>query len=243
MPESPQIDLHHTEPDIDQSASTASVSGPNDAALTPTLAQTVATRLRDMIAQNDLPPGMRIRERTIAEQLAVSRTPLREALRILATERLVELLPNRGAVVCAPEPKHVKDLLSVLKVLEASAGEQAAENATDAEIAEVRALHYEMLACFERQDRLAYFKFNQAIHRAIVRAAHNEPLAELHTQTNARLYRIRYISNLKNGNWDTAIEEHEQILEAFTRRDAQALSQILRDHLGSTWAKVQEVGL
>ena len=153
------------------------------------------------------------------------------------------MLPNRGAVVCAPEPKHVKDLLSVLKVLEASAGEQAAENATDAEIAEVRALHYEMLACFERQDRLAYFKFNQAIHRAIVRAAHNEPLAELHTQTNARLYRIRYISNLKNGNWDTAIEEHEQILEAFTRRDAQALSQILRDHLGSTWAKVQEVGL
>ncbi|NQW12501.1 MAG: GntR family transcriptional regulator [Alphaproteobacteria bacterium] len=241
MPESSPIDHLHAEPDAHRAAP-VEPPPPSMAEASPTLAQVVAARLRDMIAQNDLPPGTRIRERTIAEQLAVSRTPLREALRILATERLVELLPNRGAMVCAPEPKHVKDLLSVLKALEALAGEQAADNASDAEIAEVRALHYEMLACFERKDRLAYFKFNQAIHHAIVRAAHNEPLAELHSQTNARLYRIRYISNLKNGNWHTAIEEHERILDAFTRRDAKALSQILHDHLGSTWTKVNEIG-
>ena len=205
-----------------------------------TRAEIVAGRLRDMIAQNVLQPGDRIRERAIGEALQVSRTPMREALRILAAERLVELLPNRGAVVCDPSPREIRDLLAVLAALEALAGEQAAAAATDAEIAEIRALHFEMLAAFERQDRLAYFKLNQAIHRAIVAAAHNAPLAELHAQLNARLYRVRYQSNLNNAAWHGAIEEHEQILGALTARDSAALARILRAHLGSTWAKVSE---
>lgn len=204
------------------------------------LAQVVAAHLRDMIAQNELAPGARVRERSIARQLSVSRTPMREALRILAAERLVELLPNRGAVVSKPSPKDVKDLLSVLASLESLAGEQAAVNASDDELAEIRALHFEMLATFERGDRLAYFKLNQAIHRAIVAASHNAALIELHAQTNARLYRVRYQSNLNNAQWPTAIEEHETILEALCARDAEALARILRGHLGSTWAKVKE---
>ena len=101
-------------------------------------------------------------------------------------------------------------------------------------------LHFEMLAAFERQDRLAYFKLNQAIHRAIVAAAHNAPLAEMHALLNARLYRVRYQSNLNNAKWHSAIEEHEQILGALTARDGAALARILRAHLGSTWAKVSE---
>ena len=198
-----------------------------------TRAETVAERLRDMIAQNVLQPGARIRERAIGEALQVSRTPMREALRILAAERLVELLPNRGAVVCDPSPQEIRDLLGVLAALEALAGEQAATAASDAEIAEIR-------AAFERQDRLAYFKLNQAIHRAIVAAAHNAPLAEMHALLNARLYRVRYQSNLNNAKWHSAIEEHEQILAALTARDSAALARILRAHLGSTWAKVSE---
>ena len=205
-----------------------------------TRAETVAERLRDMIAQNVLQPGARIRERAIGEALQVSRTPMREALRILAAERLVELLPNRGAVVCDPSPQEIRDLLGVLAALEALAGEQAAAAATDAEIAEIRALHFEMLAAFERQDRLAYFKLNQAIHRAIAAAAHNAPLAEIHAQLNARLYRVRYQSNLNNAKWHSAIEEHEQILAALTARDGTALARTLRAHLGSTWTKVSE---
>lgn len=100
-------------------------------------------------------------------------------------------------------------------------------------------LHFEMLAAFERQDRLAYFKLNQAIHRAIA-AAHNAPLAEIHAQLNARLYRVRYRSNLNNAKWHSAIEEHEQILAALTARDGTALARTLRAHLGSTWTKVSE---
>lgn len=203
-----------------------------------TLAQRVAASLRDMIVQDILPPGARVRERTLAQELDVSRTPMREALRILATERLVELLPNRGAVVSHPSAGEVRNLLSVLGVLEALAGEQAAVEATDAEIAEINALHYEMLASFERRDRLTYFKLNQAIHRGIVAASHNDALGEIHGQVNARLYRVRYQSNLTNTKWHTAIKEHDAILQALNDRDGTRLARIMRAHLGSTWRNV-----
>jgi DNA-binding transcriptional regulator YhcF (GntR family) len=106
-----------------------------------------------MIVQDLLPPGARIRKRTLAKQLEVSRTLLREALKVLATEGLVELLPNRGALVADPSPIEIRDMLQVLGVLEAVAGELACSAASAEEIAEIKALHYEMLAAFARNDR------------------------------------------------------------------------------------------
>lgn len=206
---------------------------------THTLVTQAASQLRDMIAQNKLPPGTRIRERDIAKQISVSRTPLREALRILAVERLVEILPNRGAVVAVLHPSEIEGLLGVLGVLEGFAGEEFCSKAANEEIAEVRALHFEMLAAYERKDRLEYFKINQAIHLAIVAGAGNPSLKEVHGQINARLYRVRYQSNLTNSNWETAIAEHHAILEALTKRDAPTLSAILRAHLGTTWANMK----
>ena len=204
------------------------------------LTKSVTNRLRDMIAQDELPAGERIRERALAETLQVSRTPLREALKILATEGLVELFPNRGAVVAKPDPAEVQDLLQVLGVLEALGGELACARASDRDIAEVQALHYEMLAAYARKDRLAYFKVNQQIHKAIVAISGNASLIETHGRINARLYRVRYRSNSRNTKWDVAIEEHEAILTALRARDGAALSQILRSHLGSTWANVRD---
>ena len=96
----------------------------------PTLPDKVAGLLRDMIVQDVLVPGQRIRERSLAEQLEVSRTPLREALKVLATEGLVELSPNRGALVAKPSPGEVHDMLQVLGVLEGLAGELACARAS-----------------------------------------------------------------------------------------------------------------
>ena len=207
----------------------------------PPLAERVAARLRDLIVQDELKPGERIRERELAERLAVSRTPLREALKGLAAEGLVELSPNRSATVANPEPQEIRDLLEVMGGIEGLAGELAAARARDEEIAEIRALHHEMLAAWARKDRLAYFKVNQAIHGAIVSAAANPALEDVHRRVNARLYRVRYRSNLRNTRWHTAIEEHESILEALEARDAKRLAGIMRAHLGSTWAKVSEI--
>ncbi len=204
------------------------------------LTKSVANRLRDMIAQDALPAGERIRERALAETLQVSRTPLREALKVLATEGLVELFPNRGAVVSNPDPTEVQDLLQVLGVLEALGGELACARASAADLDEVQALHYEMLAAYARKDRLTYFKVNQQIHKAIVAISGNTSLIETHARINAQLYRVRYRSNSRNTKWDVAIKEHEAILDALQARDSRALSKILRSHLGSTWANVSE---
>jgi DNA-binding GntR family transcriptional regulator len=204
------------------------------------LFEQIANQLRDMIIQNHLAPGARIVERDICKTLNVSRTPLREALRLLASEGLIALIPNCGAVVTSPSAEEIADMLQVLGVLEAFAGERACALITQDEINEIKALQYEMLAAYARGDRLRYFKLNQSIHLAIVKAAHSETLLDMHGRLNARLYRVRYLSNLRNELWGSAIEEHSQILSTLEKRDAQGLSALLRKHLKSTWEKCSD---
>ncbi|WP_327789198.1 GntR family transcriptional regulator [Marinimicrococcus flavescens] len=201
----------------------------------------VAARIREMIIQDELPPGAPIRERVLAERLAVSRTPLREALKILSAEGLVELQPRRGAVVTAPGGDEVRELLQLLGVIEAYAGELACASATDEEIREVRALHYEMLAAYTRGDRLGYFHRNQDIHRAIVATTRNRTVIEHHRTLNARVYRVRYICNLRTERWESAIREHEKILAALERRDAQAIAAVLKEHVVRAWDVMQRM--
>ena len=204
------------------------------------LSDQIANQLRDKIIQNELAPGDRIREREVCKDLQVSRTPLREALHKLASEGLIELIPNRGAIITRPSAGEIADMLQVLGVLEAFAGERVCEYISDQEVAEIKALQYEMLAAYARQDRLKYFKLNQKIHLAIVKAARSETLLSLHARLNARLYRIRYQSNLKNETWGSALAEHDHILDALEQRDSEKLSTLLRQHLKSTWEKVSE---
>jgi len=205
------------------------------------LPEQVANRLRDMIVENQLPPGERIRERKISAELNVSRTPLREALKVLAAEGLVELLPNRGAVVAAPGAEDVREMLEVQGVLEEHAGHLFGANATDADISEIHALHFEMLAAFERRERLTYFKLNQRIHRKIIEVAGNGALNGVHEMLSARLFRFRYQPNLNVELWQSAIEEHEEILKAVVERDGPNLGRILRAHLKTTWEKLSKV--
>jgi DNA-binding GntR family transcriptional regulator len=206
------------------------------------LSEQIAGHIRDMIVMDEFQPGQRLRERNIAEQLNISRTPVREAFKMLASEGLVQLLPNRGAVVASISPEEVHDKLQVLTALEALAGELACEKATDEEIAEIKALHYEMLAAFTRKDRKSYFKVNQQIHHLIVLSSHNSTLVETHARINMQLYRVRYASNLKNRTWPSAIEEHEHILQALEARDGMELVSQLKAHFNSTWSKFQEFG-
>ena len=208
----------------------------NEATALP-LAQQVAARLRDMIIQDQLVPGEWIREQAIADRLSVSRTPLREALKLLDLEGLIQLVPNRGAVVTELTVEEVKEKLEVLAVLESLAGKLACRNATDSELAEIRALHYEMLACFSRENRLEYFKLNQRIHLAIVAASGNKTLIETHARINAQLYRVRFQSNLQNKLWGTAVDEHEEMLSALEARNGEALGLCLLNHLGQTFFK------
>ncbi|MFS2113847.1 GntR family transcriptional regulator [Herbaspirillum frisingense] len=202
------------------------------------LSEQLAERLRTLIVTDELRPGTPLRERTLAEQLQVSRTPLRDALKILASDGLVRLLPNRGAVVAELTPEQIEEKLDVLGVIEEFAAIRACKLATNAEIGEIRALHHEMLAAYERRDRMAYFQLNQRIHRGIVTAARNQTLSDVHGQLNRQLYRYRYQGSVTSDIWHTAVDEHEVIVELLSGRDAEKLGSYLRRHVHRTWEQL-----
>ena len=197
----------------------------------------VTARLRDMIVEARLKPGERIQELELAGALGVSRTPVREALKVLASEGLVELLPLRGAVVKVFTARDAQDMLAMIGLLEEFAA-RAACRASDAEIAAIIALHERMRAHFERRERPEYFALNQQIHNAIIEAAHNQTLSMLHGILRARMRRIRYIGNGAPDNWRAAMEEHEEMIAALRQRDADRLAAAMGAHIANTWPRV-----
>jgi len=202
------------------------------------LHEAVAERLRALIVEGVLAPGAHLNERVLCGQLQVSRTPLREALRTLAAEGIVELLPNRGAVVAALSRADVEHAFELMGALEALAGELAAQRATPAEIDELRALHFEMLAAHARRDLPGYYRLNAEIHRRIARCARNPVLADAHDRLNARLQALRFRSNLVHDKWDAAVAEHGAMIEALAARDGARLGALLRAHLANKRAAV-----
>lgn len=202
----------------------------------------VLPKLRDYLVEGNLPAGARIPERQLCERFGISRTPLREALKVLAAEGLVELLPNRGARVRTLSEQDICELFDLMAGLEALAGRLACERITDQEISEIEALHHEMYTFYMRGDLHGYFKTNQAIHQAIVRAAHNTVLSVSYCAYTGRIQRIRYSANLaKSGDrWGEAMREHEAMLGALRRRAGQELSDILFLHLRHKLAAAME---
>jgi DNA-binding GntR family transcriptional regulator len=198
-----------------------------------TLQEETTRRLRDLIIQGELKAGARLNERELTELLRISRTPLREATRRLASEGLVELLPHRGAIVAPIDEARVRDALDVMGALEAYAGEVACARASDAEINEIRAMHFEMLADRAREDHRSYFARNQAIHFKIIDCAGNEVLSQTYRMLNDRVRRVRYQANVNRERWDQAIAEHEEILAALVARDAGRLKRQLAHHLAN----------
>jgi DNA-binding GntR family transcriptional regulator len=174
----------------------------------------------------------------LCERLGISRTPLREAIKLLASEGLVELLPNRGAIVSRLDPAALAETLEVMGALESLAGELACRRASKPRIAEIRALHEKMLARHARGDLTGYFRYNQAIHMEIVEASGNAKLAVMYRQMNANVRRARYMANLSKERWDAAVREHEAIIAALEARDATQLRQLLQDHLAQKLAAV-----
>src|SRR3954447_21670852 len=131
----------------------------------------VVARLRHILTEGEIAPGSRIPERELCESLSVSRTPLREALKVLAAEGLVVLLPNRGSRAARLTKKDVKELFEVCEALEATAGELAGSRMTDEQVREIAELQSRMVEHYEARDLLAYYRCNRQIHEAIVRAA------------------------------------------------------------------------
>ena len=195
------------------------------------LHEEVAERLREMITEGVLAPGSRLNERVLCERLGVSRTPLREAFKVLAAERLVELNPNRGAIVATLSADDVEHLFELMAALEGLSGELAARRRTAAELDEIRAMHYEMLAAHARRDLPLYYRLNRGIHEAINRCARNPELTETYDSVNLRIQNLRFRSNFNQEKWEAAVREHGAMIDALAAGDALALRDVLERHL------------
>lgn len=193
----------------------------------------LVTRLRDLVVEGELAPGTRLNERLLCERFGVSRTPLREAVKVLASEELVELQPNRGAVVTALTRADLRELFDVMGALEALAGELACQRIDEARLAAIRALHYQMLLHHARAELHEYFRCNQQIHEKIVEAAGNGVLAATYRSLSGRIRRPRFMANQSQERWDHAVLEHGEILEALVARDGARLGALLRRHLAN----------
>lgn len=218
---------------VDPAAAPAAAepAAPRAAGPARTLPGTVASALRERIIQGEFPPGSRLNERALCDMLGVSRTPMREAFRVLAAEGLVQIEPNRGAQVVALSAANIREAFEVIGGLEAMSCRLACERASDTEIAEIRALTYEMMASHARHDLPTYFRTNRDIHERISLASHNSLLKQLYDAQNARIQNLRFVSNENRQKWDLAMREHIEMAEALQARDADRLAGIMRQHL------------
>ncbi len=189
-------------------------------------------QLRDFLVEGHLAPGGRVPERELCERFNVSRTPLREALKVLAAEGLIELLPNRGARMRQFSEADIRHLFEVIAGLDFAAGRLACARISDAGIAAIEALHLEMYTYYLRRELHDYFRLNQQIHQAIVNAAGNPVLSANYANLNAVVRRLRYSANLVGRDrLSDAMREHEQIVDALRRRAGDELSLIMFEHM------------
>lgn len=192
-------------------------------------------RLREMILDGTLRPGTRISERLMHEMFGLSRTPLREALKVLNAEGLVELAPNRGAMVTKLSITELRAAFELLATLDGTGGEYACERASAEMIAHIRDLHQEMIVHYENRDLQRYFRLNKDIHLAIVDAADNPALSRVYRSECARVDRYRYSGNRNPDRWQRSIRQHEQILDALETRQGGLLRETLIAHRRSGW--------
>jgi DNA-binding GntR family transcriptional regulator len=189
-----------------------------------------AIRLRAMITSGELPPGTRLREVQLCEKLGVSRTPLREALRTLAAEGLVNQLPNRSMVVSELNAPDIEHLYRVFGAIEGLAGELACSLVTETQLAEMGRLLGRMVDLHERGERAEYMRINQLIHRMVIDIAGNPVLLSVWQSLAPRVERARALSNLDRSRWTAALIEHTKMFAALAAHDGPQLRRLASEH-------------
>ncbi|MCC6313533.1 MAG: GntR family transcriptional regulator [Thermomicrobiales bacterium] len=196
-----------------------------------TLAEQVYDYLREQILSNAFPPGATLPEEALAGELRVSRVPVREALRRLAAEGLVNLTPRHGAIVSSLSPEQFLDAYRVREALEALALRLATPRLTPDDLAELRGLHAAMEQAADGDDVDAFFAANAAFHRLFVQRAGNGYLETLHAGLIAQMRRYRSPSLNLRGGMDRSVQEHGAIMQAVTAGDGDEAARLVGEHI------------
>ncbi len=208
-----------------------------------TLHEELVERLQSLIIEGNLIPGEKFPEKDLCEKFGVSRTPMREALKVLAADGLIVLEPNRGAWVRKITLEEIEDIFPVLAALEALAGELTCKKITNDEINQIKYYHSKISDSFKNENLSEYFKYNQLIHDGILAATRNEILIFQHKTVASRAQRARFVANMSYERWKQAMDEHKVIMKSLEERDCEALSQVLKQHINNKFVSVKELFL
>ena len=191
----------------------------------------VAERLRFLIDSGELAPGARLNETELCRNMGVSRTPLREAIRSLATEGLVELQPNRGAIVSVVSQDDVTEILPIMASLEGLGGRLAAVQMQTEQIKQIRQIHNQMVTHYQNNEMTEYFETNRLIHELITEGSGNQTLVDTIDSLSAKVRRARFSAQMTLESWAKAVSEHEEMITALEARDPDRLEAILIQHV------------
>ncbi len=205
------------------------------------LYEEVAERLRSRIFAHEFQPGAWIDEQALAEEYGISRTPLREALKVLAAEGLVTLKPRRGCYVTELTERDLDEIFPVLALLEGRCAYEAAQKTTEADLKRLEKLHEDLEKHAARGDIARFFETNQSFHRAVQDLAGNRWLTQLIADMRKVLKLTRHQSLRLEGRIEQSLKEHRAILAALRRGDAERAEQRMREHLLSGRAAIAEL--
>jgi DNA-binding GntR family transcriptional regulator len=191
----------------------------------------VADRLRELILSGELEPRARVNELELCERFGTSRTPLREAIKILSSEGLLELLPNRGARVASLSAAEIDEMVQVVAGLEAVAAELACLRADEDEIEAISADTDAMAQAWVARDETAYFTLNRAIHEGIIAAARNATLKSIYANLSSRIQRMRYTAHKTEEQWSRAMAEHREMARLLRAREGEKLAALMKLHI------------
>ena len=201
-----------------------------------------ADKLRDLILLEELSPGTAVPERDLSEAMGISRTPLKDALRILETEGLIKYGPTGRPQVADPSLEEVQQNFQVLSALEGLAGKLACAVATDGQIREILAMEKSMRSLPKKAyGTLDFYRRDMAFHTHIVEATGNEPLITSHSQYKARLWRMRALPAMRKERLETVLAEHSKIAIALKKRDKRATSSAITKHIESTLRNIRRL--
>jgi DNA-binding GntR family transcriptional regulator len=194
----------------------------------------LVAKVREMIVDGELQAGAPLPEKMLCETFGVSRTPLREAFKILASEGLIELRSHRTPVVTPVNRDEIANIFAIMVALDGVAGLQAATLATDEDVARLDTMHERLVALHREASRAAYFRLNQDIHIEITKLAANPALLNIWTTLSANIYRARATANYDAKRWMESVQEHETFMALLRARDAQGFAASLSAHTRKT---------
>ncbi len=195
------------------------------------LRELVFESLREAIIQGRLKPGERLMEMQLADDLGVSRTPVREAIRKLELEGLVVMIPRKGAYVSGISIREIADIFEVRAALEALAAGLAAERITDGELEELERTLVHISEGSDRRDINAIVETDANFHDIIYRACRNDRLVQIITHLKEQIQRFRTTSLSQPGRSRDALSEHRAIVEAISDRNAEQARALAREHI------------